>query len=110
MARNWQLLLLAGALLSPAGAWAGEKNGEKQHEERWPREAHYGHGAVSAVAGFTRVWEDVVYGVYSRRHARDSEGEKEWRKEQKKREKERREAQREWEKEIAVARAERRDR
>jgi len=103
MARNWQLLLLAGTLLSPAGAWADKKHGENQHQEESPRERVWGddrsqetgHGAVSAIAGSTRVWGDVVYGVYGQGYARESEREKEWRKEQIKREKDRRAAREE---------------
>jgi hypothetical protein len=118
MARKWQLLLLASALLSPAGAGAAEKDGEKQPQEESPRErvwddgrSQYGSGVVSATAGFTRVWEDVVFGVHGRGYAPESRREKEWRKEQKKRDKERREARREWEKEsIVAAREERRGR
>ena len=114
MGRSWQLLLLAGALLAPTGAWADDKDGNKQRRERSER---------------GRVWDDFGYG---RSYPRNSESEKEWRKEQKERdkdrreawrerekdrreaaresEKDRREAQREWEKDRAEATRDARDR
>jgi hypothetical protein len=52
--------------------------------------SQYGRGVAAATAGFTRVWQDVVYGVYGQGYASESEREKEWRKEQMKREKDRR--------------------
>ena len=107
MARNWQLLLLGGALLSPVGAWADKKDGEKQ-QERWAQDCggadergQSGSGVVCAATGFTRIWENMV--VAPRASPPDSEPEKEWRKEQTKRERDRRDAWKERERERRAA-------
>ena len=98
MARNWQFLLLAGALISPVGGWADKVDKidrEKQRQERPSRERVWDDnrgqscpGMVCAAEGLTRVWEGISYG---RGYPLDSE--KEWRKE-KEREKDRRESAR----------------
>ena len=134
MARNWQLLLLAGTLICPAGAWADKKDSEKQRHEKWSQEcggdderAEHVRGVVCAATGSTRVWENIV--VSPRAWPGDFEREKEWRREAerekdrreawKEREKDRREAaresekdrrkvQREWEKDVAAAAREQR--
>ena len=100
MARNWQFLLLAGALFSLAAGWADKIDGEKHGQERsrgrvWDdNRGQYCPGVVCAPAGLTRVWEAISYG----RGYPLSESEKEWRKEQKEREKDRREGWKEREK------------
>jgi hypothetical protein len=100
MTRHWQLLLLAGALLVPSGAWADRKDGEKQRRERWDRQDRVWDDNRRDRYGRGRVWEDSDY---RRDHPDDFESEKEWRKEQKERDKERREAWKEAEKDRREA-------
>ena len=98
MARHWQLLFLAGALLAPTGAWADKKDSEKHRQERWERDRDRDDDRGRYSRG--RVWEDIAYGGD---YARNSESEKEWRKEQKERDKDRREAWKEREKDRREA-------
>ncbi len=88
MARHWQILFLAGALLAPTGAWADKKDGDKQRSGRSERDRDWDENdrGRNRVGG---VW-DAVTGRNN--YPRDTESDKDARKGQKERDKDQREA------------------
>jgi len=100
--RHWHLLLLAGALLAPTGAWADKKDGDKHRGEHSDQRNRVWDDNDRGRRD--RDWEDITSG---RDYPRNSESEKEWRKEQKERDKDRREAWKERDKDRREAARER---
>src|SRR5215218_7804136 len=96
--RHWHLLLVAGALLAPSGAWADKKDGDKHRGEHSDQRNRVWDDNDRGRRD--RGWEDITSG---RDYPRNSESEKEWRKQQKERDKDRREAWKERDKDRREA-------